>query len=78
MKSINIEPKEFWDDKEWAFAHYSELMQRYPRCWIAIVNKEVVSYGTDLKKVREEARKRSSMKEIPLIFVESEASVLKD
>ena len=78
MEKIKIEPKEFWDDKEWAFGHYSELMQRYPRCWIAIVNKEVVSAGSDLKKVREEAQKRTHRKEIPLIFVEGEASVLKD
>lgn len=78
MEEIKIEPKEFWDDKEWAFSHYSELMQKYPNYWVAIVNKEVVSAGKDLKKVRDEARKRTGREEIPLIFIEGEASVLKN
>ena len=77
-KRIKIEPKEFWDDKDWAFGHYSELMRKYPNLWVAIVNKVVVSAGSDLRKVREEARKKTDRKEIPLIFIEGEASVLKD
>lgn len=78
MEKIKIEPKEFWDDKEWAFSHYSELMQKYLNHWVAIINKEVVSVGSDLKKVREDARKKTDRKEIPLIFVEGEFRVLKD
>lgn len=78
MEKIKIESKEFWDDKEWAFSHYSELMEKYPNQWVAIASKEVISAGSDLKKVREEARRRTSREEIPLIFIEGEFSVLKD
>lgn len=78
MEKVKIEPKEFWDDKEWAFDHYSALMQKYPNRWVAVVNKEVISASRDLKEAREEARKKTDREDIPLIFIEGEFSVLRD
>ncbi|MFQ6071716.1 MAG: DUF5678 domain-containing protein [Methanosarcinales archaeon] len=75
---IEIEPKDFWKDKEWVFSHYSELMQKYPNLWVAIVDEKIVSAGEDLRTVREDAKKKTSKKHIPLIFIEGEFSVLEN
>jgi len=38
--------KEFWDDLLWSEEHYSELMEKFPDKWVAIVEfqKENVNY----------------------------------
>ena len=49
-------PKEFWEDAKWAEKHYSELVKKFPDEWVAVVNREVITSGKDLAKVKEEAK----------------------
>lgn len=65
-----LPPKEYWDDVRWSEAHYAELVARYPNQWVAIVNGEVVSAGSDLGRVVDETRAKTGRKEFPRIFVE--------
>lgn len=64
-------PKRFWEDKKWAHKHIDELQQKYTNKWVAIVNKEVAGVGEDGDIAREIAIKKTGVKEIPVIFVES-------
>ena len=63
-------PKEFWEDAKWAERHYSELVKEYPEEWVAVVNREVVTSGKDLARVKEEAKIKTGRAKIPTIFVE--------
>ncbi len=67
MKTIS---KQFWEDQQWGFQHHSELLSKYRDKWVAIANRKVVSSGGDLGKVREEARRITHQREIPVFFVE--------
>lgn len=64
-------PKRFWEDDRWAEKHYSELQKKYKDKWVAVVNKKVVAVGDSIKKIREEARKKTGERHIPVLFVES-------
>jgi hypothetical protein len=66
---MKIESEEFWEDQEWGFKHYSELVRKYPDKWVAIVNKRVIVAG-GLESVEEESRKKTGKTNIPLIFVD--------
>lgn len=70
-----MEPKEFWEDKDWAVEHYAELQRQYRDKWVAIVQKKVVSYGENRGGVRQRAVELTGKKYIPLIFVESGAAI---
>jgi hypothetical protein len=63
-------PKEFWEDAKWAEKHYSELVKKFPDEWVAVVNREVVTAGKDLAKVKEEAKIKTGREKIPTIFIE--------
>ncbi len=67
MKKIS---KEFWDDDEWAESHYIDLQDKYKDEWVAVVNGCVVSHGKSLAKVEEEAKIKTSKKEISVTFIE--------
>ena len=67
---VEIEPREFWEDQDWGFKHYSDLVKKYPDKWVAIVHKEVIAAG-DLEKVEKEAEKKVGKKHVPVLFVES-------
>ena len=76
---INL-PKRFWDDSKWAHQNFGELQQRYTNKWVAIVNKKVagvVENGDIARRIavkniaREIAQKKTGVKEIPVVFVES-------
>ena len=56
-------PKEFWDDDEWAEKHYADLQEKYKDEWVAVVDKQVVSHGSSLSKVEEEAKIKTRKKE---------------
>ena len=66
------ETKEFWDDMNWAEEHYSELMQKYPDKWVAVVDKKIQAAGVSIKKIKEEAEKKThrDKDQIPVIFIE--------
>ena len=64
-------PKRFWEDSKWGHKHYIELQDKYTNKWVAIVNKEVAGVGENGDIAREIARKKTGVKEIPVVFVES-------
>jgi hypothetical protein len=63
-------PKEFWEDREWAWEHYEELMRQYPNRWVAIVDKRVVAVSDGPTDYIEEARRKTGRKHIPVVFIE--------
>ena len=62
---------EFWEDFKWGHTHHTELLKSYRDEWVAITNKQVVSAGTNLAKVKQEAELKTRKKGIPTFFVES-------
>jgi hypothetical protein len=73
VKMINL-PKRFWEDKEWVFAHYSELLKKYRNMWIAVLNKKIIAASPNPGKV-EEIKSKTGNKHIPLIFLEDGSHV---
>ncbi|MDI6792054.1 MAG: DUF5678 domain-containing protein [bacterium] len=67
-------PKRFWEDKEWAFTHYSELVKKHPNMWIAVLNKSIIGVSSDLGKV-EEIKVKTGKRHIPVIFLEDGSHV---
>jgi len=63
--------KEFLEDLDWAGAHHSELMKKYPEKWVAILNKKVIAVGETLEKVKEKAKALTGKEHIPVYFVDS-------
>ena len=70
-----MEPKEFWEDKRWARENYGELQKQYKDKWIAVIDKKVVSYGSNRGEVKEQAKKLTGRKYIPLMYIESGAAI---
>jgi hypothetical protein len=66
--------KNYWQDNDWAYNHYSELQKRYLEKWVAIVNKKVVSSGLSPKKVIADAKRKTKVNRFPVIYVESGAN----
>lgn len=64
-------PKRFWEDSRWAHEHFGELQKKYLEKWVAIVNKKVAGVGEDGDIARRIARRKTGIKEIPVVFVES-------
>ena len=70
MPKIKI-PKRFWEDNKWAHNHLGELQEKYTNKWVAIVNKKVAGVGEGPIDARKMAQKKTRIKEVPVIFVES-------
>lgn len=64
-------PKRFWEDDKWAHEHLGELQDKYIDKWVAIYNKKVVAAAEGPMDARREAQKKTGVKEIPVVFVES-------
>jgi hypothetical protein len=62
-----------WDDQDWAFQHYSDLVAKYGNQWIAVYNQRVVASGHDLGQVEEQAANKTGQakEKIAVIFVEA-------
>lgn len=67
---IKLESKEFFDDMKWADENYLELRKKYSDQWIAVADRQVIGFGKDLAKVKEDAARKTGRKEIALVFVE--------
>ena len=67
-------PERFWQDKEWAFAHYSELLRMYKNMWIAVLNKNIIAASPNIGKV-EEIKVKKGRKHIPVIFLDDGSHV---
>lgn len=70
-------PKQFWDDWNWAFDHYSELVKKYPDKWVAISNKKIIAASSHLGEVEDEVRVKLVNTDIPVVFIEGEMHVYK-
>ena len=68
-------PKRFWEDEEWAYEKYEELLKRYPNKWVAIVNKTVVAVSDGSGSIFEEARAKTGEEHIPIVFLEDGSHV---
>jgi hypothetical protein len=70
-------PQSYWDDLSWAREHSTELHQQFKGVWIAIVDKTVVAWGTNLARVEKEAAKKTGKRpeEIPVKFIERAAAI---
>ncbi len=67
-------PKRFWEDKEWVFANYSELLKKHPNMWVTVLDKKIIAASSNLGKV-EEIKVRTGKKHIPVIFLEDGSHV---
>ena len=63
-------PLRFWEDEEWAYEHYAELLDLYPNKWVAIVDKKVVAVSDGSGKILEEARAKTAKDHIAMVFIE--------
>ena len=69
-------------DKQYlADLHYmgkgDEFYQKYQNMWIAVVNKQVIAFGENMRKVKEEASLKTGrpQEEIPAKFIESAGAI---
>lgn len=62
-------PKEYWEDSAWVHENSTDLSQRYPNMWVAVVNKKVVAYGENLAEVRDKGKKISGNKRAPVLIL---------
>lgn len=61
------EEKLFFEDREWALDHYSELIGKYPDLWVAIVDKKVIAATEDGSCI-EIAKEKTGRKKIYHLF----------
>ena len=65
-------PKSFWQDQQWAFDHYPELVKRYEDRWVAVVNKRIVAASKSSVKAEEQAKTKTGRQSpIAVVFVEN-------
>jgi len=53
-------PKGWLEDEKWANERMVELGRKYPNQWVAVYNKEVVSFGTNLAFVKKVAAEKAT------------------
>ncbi len=65
-------PKGFWQDEQWVFDHYPELLKRYEDRWVAVVNRRVVATSKSSVKAEEQAKTKTGRQSpIAVVFVEN-------
>lgn len=65
-------PKSYWQDEQWAFDHYPELVKRYEDRWVAVVNRRVVAASKSSVKAEEQAKAKTGRQSpIAVVFVET-------
>ena len=65
-------PKRYWQDQQWAFDHFPELVKRYEDRWVAVVNKRVVAASKSSVKAQRQARAKTGRQSpIAVVFVET-------
>jgi hypothetical protein len=64
-----IDPR-YFQDLDWAYAHYNRLAAAYPNQWVAVVNGRVVAASLDLGVVEEEALQVAGRTDVAILFVE--------
>ena len=51
MADAKTESQLFREDWEFLDAHYTELLEKYPEQWVAVVDKRVVGVAPDLDRL---------------------------
>lgn len=74
--SVTKMPKRFWNDMQWIRNNYAALQRDYCARWIAVVKGEVVASGARADRVRVEARQKTGMRFVPVIFVEGRSTLM--
>ncbi len=65
-------PKSYWQDEQWAFDHYPELVKRYGDRWVAVVNRRVVAASKSSVKAQKQARAKTGRQlPIAVVYVET-------
>jgi len=64
-----IDPR-YFQDLDWAYAHYNGLAAAYPNQWVAVVDGRVVAASLDLGVVEEEALRVAGRRDVAILFVE--------
>ena len=64
-------PEPLQREYDWAFAHYPELVKRYPDQWVAFAHRRVLAAGPRLNRVLEQAHEQIDWPHIPHLFVEA-------
>jgi hypothetical protein len=70
-------PKEFWEDRDWAYENLTEIEEKYPNLWVAVVDKQVIAAGKVIAKVRKIAEEKTGRKHFPVILAEKGIHVYK-
>lgn len=60
----------YWQDMDWAYAHYATLAADHPNQWVAVVGGRVVAVGADLGEVESEASRIAGRRDVAVLFVE--------
>ena len=77
LTEIHKLPRRYYEDQEWALAHYDRWMEAYPDQWIAVISRRVVAAGTDMEEVSTRAREKTGELHIPLLFIEKQFRFLR-
>ena len=65
-------PQHYWQDQQWAFDHYGDLVKRYKDRWVAVVNRRVVAASKSSVKAQEQARAKTRRPlPIAVVYVET-------
>jgi hypothetical protein len=64
-----IDPR-YFQDMDWAYAHYNRLAAAYPNQWVAVVDGRVVAASLDLGEVESEAIRVAGRRDVAILFVE--------
>ena len=63
-------PKEYWEDRDWAYEHFGEIAKEYPNLWVAVVDKKVIAAGKVISEIEKIAEEKTGRKSFPVIFAE--------
>lgn len=74
----NLPPSEYWEDSRWAHDHMSDLAEKYPNLWVAVVNKKVVATGKVISEVERIVQEKTGRVEFPVILAEKGIRVYQD
>ena len=65
-------PKSYWQDEQWAFDHYRELVKRYGDRWVAVVNRRVIAASKSSVKAEKQAQAKTGRQlPIAVVYVET-------
>ena len=65
-------PKSYWQDEQWAFDHYPELVKRYGDRWVAVVNRRVIAASKSSVKAEKQAQAKTGRQlPIAVVYVET-------